>query len=176
MNGAWEIESVDLLDRLLGHDAWTTQEILNRCSGLSDQELNQDFDIGHRTVYETLVHMISNVSTWTDLMEGNSVVPGRETWEGLPMATLIEWHERAYGNFAQIACRIRDDGRWDELWLDVLDKPPAFKSFGGAITHVITHDMHHRSELLHMLARLGLDGLPEGDALTWEQTTATSRS
>jgi uncharacterized damage-inducible protein DinB len=166
------MESVDLLDRLLGHDEWTTREILYRCTKLTDEELNQDFDIGHRTVYATLAHMISNVSTWTDLMEGNQVVPGKEIWEGLSIGTLIERHETAYENFAALARLIRDENRLDELWLDVLDEPPAVKSYGGAIAHVITHNMHHRSELLHMLARLGLDGLPEGDALSWEQTVA----
>ncbi len=167
---------MDLLDRLLGHDAWTTREILDRCSDLTSEELHQDFDVGHRTVYETLVHMIANVGVWTDLMSGISVVPGREIWERVSVATLIERHENTYEHFAEFARRIRDERRWDELWLDVLDKPPALKSYGGAIAHVITHNMHHRSELLHMLARLGLEDLPEGDALSWEQTIAAPRT
>jgi hypothetical protein len=29
--------------------------------------------------------------------------------------------------------------------------------------------MHHRGEVLHMLARLGLTELPEGDLLGWEE-------
>ena len=28
--------------------------------------------------------------------------------------------------------------------------------------------MHHRGEVLHMLKRLDLTGLPEGDLLSWE--------
>jgi uncharacterized damage-inducible protein DinB len=28
--------------------------------------------------------------------------------------------------------------------------------------------MHHRGEVLHMLSRLGLTDLPEGDLLSWE--------
>jgi uncharacterized damage-inducible protein DinB len=43
------------------------------------------------------------------------------------------------------------------------------KSFGGTIAHVITHNMHHRGEIIHMLTRLGLVNVLEGDVLSWEQ-------
>jgi uncharacterized damage-inducible protein DinB len=29
--------------------------------------------------------------------------------------------------------------------------------------------MHHRAQVLHMLRRLGVSGLPEGDVLSWER-------
>lgn len=41
---------MDLLDRLLGHDAWTTHQLLRRAESLNEEQLDQDFDIGHRTV------------------------------------------------------------------------------------------------------------------------------
>ncbi|MEO8394132.1 MAG: DinB family protein, partial [Chloroflexota bacterium] len=65
-------------------------------------------------------------------------------------------------------------GRLDDLWTDVLDKPPTQKSYGGAIGHVITHDMHHRAEVLHIMARLGMSDLPEGDLMGWDQRTRLS--
>jgi uncharacterized damage-inducible protein DinB len=58
---------------------------------------------------------------------------------------------------------------WDDRWLHVLDSPPKEKTYGGAIAHVITHSMHHRAQVLYMLRRLGLTGLPEGNVLSWEQ-------
>ena len=66
---------MDLLDRLLGHDAWTTRELLARCEGLSDEQLDRDFDIGPKTVRRTLAHVIGNVGAWSDLMEGRSLRP-----------------------------------------------------------------------------------------------------
>ena len=79
-------------------------------------------------------------------------------------------------DFAALARRVRDKGRLDERWVDALDDPPTAKSYGGAIAHVLTHDMHHRGELLHMLHRLGLRDLPEGDALSWEKATRSANS
>ncbi len=52
---------MDLLDRLLGHDAWTTRQLLLRCRNLTDEQLDREFDIGHRTVRATLLHVIRNV-------------------------------------------------------------------------------------------------------------------
>ena len=41
---------MDLLDRLLEHDRWATDQLLELCRGLTDAQLDQPFDIGHRTV------------------------------------------------------------------------------------------------------------------------------
>jgi uncharacterized damage-inducible protein DinB len=74
----------------------------------------------------------------------------------------------AYSDFARVARSARDAGRLNELFVDTLDVPPREKSFAAAILHVLTHDHLHRSELLHMLDRLGVQKLIEGDVLSWE--------
>ena len=157
---------MDLLDRLLGHDTWTTQLLLARCRELSDAQLDQPFDIGNGTLRSTLVHTIGNIETWTRLMAGE---PSADRERDTSVEGLIARHERAASDFAALARRIADEGRLDDLWLDTLDNPPQAKTYGGAIAHVILHDMHHRAEVLHILARLGLRDLPEGDLLSWEQ-------
>jgi uncharacterized damage-inducible protein DinB len=90
-------------------------------------------------------------------------------------ATIDELSRRfdaAYADFAAFARQVADQGRLDRTYMDTLDSPPGPKTFGGTIVHVITHDMLHRGELLHMLGRLGLRDLPEGDALSWEAQQA----
>jgi len=163
---------MDLLDRLLGHDTWTTRQILLRCREV-ESELHRPFDVGHETLHATLVHMIGNVRVWTDLMRGAPVERTGSSWNDLSLAELSERHETASADFAALARWARDGNRWDERWLDVLDDPPAEKTCGGAIAHVLTHNHVHRAELLHTLARLGLVGLPEGDVLSWEQQAGT---
>ena len=156
---------MDLLDRLLKHDAWTMQQLLRFCQNLSDEELDREFDIGHRTVRATFLHMIRNVEVWTDLMCEQAV----RTSEGRSVSALIERLERASGDLAALARAVADRGDWDGRFVDYLDDPPALKTFGGGIAHVITHNVHHRAQLLYLLRRLGVTGLPEGDVLSWEQ-------
>jgi uncharacterized damage-inducible protein DinB len=164
---------MDILDRLLGHDAWTTRQLLERSRALPDLLLDQAFEFGHGGVRETALHMLGNVEVWTDLMLAR---PVRRDDEHVSMAELLTRHVAAYAEVAALARAIRDAGRLDELWLDVLDAPPTHKTYGGAITHVILHNMQHRAELLHMLSRLGLDDLIEGDALSWEMGPGAARA
>ena len=161
---------MDLLDRLLGHDEWTTRQVLERAREVDPTKLYAAFDIGHGSFYETAVHMIANVRTWTDLMSGVATRENRPSWDGLTVDELIDRHGEAMRDFAALSRRIRDEERLDDLWTDTFDDPPTKKTYGGAIGHVLTHDMFHRGELLHILARLGVPNLLEGDLLSWEAT------
>jgi len=161
--------TTDLLDRLLGHDAWTTRQLLPLSRGLDDEPLDRPFDIGHGTLRATFRHMIGNMEVWTDLMRERSARPPADPHgAGSSIAGLIVRLDTIAPDFAAPATGIRDAGRWDALWTDLLDEPPQRKAYGGAIGHLIAHSMHHRGELLHILARLGVPDPPEGDLLGWE--------
>ena len=160
---------MDLLDRLLEHDAWTTRQLLDRCRALSDDQLDRPFDIGHRTVRATLQHIIFNMEAWCAVMLGATTLPPRPPREGESLSSLADRLSRAAGDLAEVAHAVRARDGWDERWLDVLDSPPTEKTYGGAIAHVLTHSMHHRAQVLYMLRQLGLTGLPEGDVLSWER-------
>ncbi|TAK14383.1 MAG: DinB family protein [Anaerolineae bacterium] len=164
---------MNLLDRLLGHDHAATRELLALCLPLTDEQFDREFDAGWRTLRRTFVHVIGNIETWTDLMLERPLrwIEGRDS-----AAELIERLDSAYAEFAALARRVDSEDRWDALWTDVLDDPPAQKSFGGAIGHVITHSMHHRAEAQHMLHRLGLPDVPEGDLMGWDQARRLGRA
>ena len=55
---------MDMTERLLRHDAWTTRLLLHRALDLSDEQLDREFDIGHRSLRRTFVHIIANME-WT---------------------------------------------------------------------------------------------------------------
>lgn len=157
---------MDLLDRLLGHDSSTTRQLLDLAETLNDEQLDQEFDIGHRTVRRTFAHIIWNIECWTDLIQGKSV--RSRPASNQPLTLLRERHDTGSSEFIRFARVIMDENRLDETFLDTLDDPPTKKSLGGVIVHLATHGMHHRAQLLIMLRRLGVEGLPEGDALSWE--------
>jgi uncharacterized damage-inducible protein DinB len=157
---------MNMLERLLGHDQATTREILLLCLDLSDEQMDRPIDAGWGTLRKTFDHVISNVEVWTDLMMERPV--NHHSGQNSAQQMLDRLDQR-YPEFAAFALRIEREGRLDELWTDVLDVPPTQKSFGGAIGHVITHDMHHRAEILHIMKRLGMENLPEGDLMGWDQ-------
>ncbi|HTQ39341.1 MAG TPA: DinB family protein [Pirellulales bacterium] len=160
---------MDILDRLLGHDSWTTRQLLVRCRELTDEQLDTQFDIAHRSVRATLLHMIRNMEVWTDLIAEQPIRPNQNNLpEGRSVDGLLRRLDIVSADLAAVSTRLQRENKLDECFVDHLDDPPRKKPYGGAIVHVITHSMHHRAQLLYLLRLLGLQNLPEGDALGWE--------
>jgi uncharacterized damage-inducible protein DinB len=88
---------MDLLDRLLEHDRWATDQPLERCPGLTDAQLDQPIDIGHQTLRTTFEHMIFNVEAWTAVMTGQ---PVEAPSDDRSLSAQIDRHERSYPAFA----------------------------------------------------------------------------
>ncbi len=153
---------MDLLDRLLEHDRWATDQLLEASRGLSDARLDREFDVGQRTLRETFGHTIVNIEFWIGLMTGTPVA---EWMGGHSVAALRDWHERAYAAFAGFARRARDEGRLDETYNDHYD---VLKSVGGTVLHVVLHNAEHRTEAVHILVRLGVADVPEVDHGLWD--------
>src|SRR5215211_268191 len=148
---------MDLVDRLLDHDHWATAQLLDRSRNLTHAQLDQEFDIGHRTLRATFAHMIINIAFWTGLMTEQPVDDERDDHT---LASLIDRHERFYATFATLARQFRDEQRLEKTFIDHYD---ARKSFGGTILHVILHNAEHRTEALHILERLAGPNPPEVD-------------
>jgi len=155
---------MDLLDRLLEHDHWATARLLVSSRALTDAQLDQPFDIGHRTLRETFEHMIFYVDFWTALMAGQ---PGSDQRVDHAVAALSERHERSYAAFASFARRVWGEQRLDETFVDHFGER---MTFGGAIVHVVLHNAEHRTEAVHILVRLGAPDLPEVDHGLWDLT------
>jgi uncharacterized damage-inducible protein DinB len=142
---------------------------------LTDEQLDRTLDIGHRSVRATLQHIIFNMEVWADLMAGRITSPADVRRDGgQTVPALRERLDRAAAGLAQVARSVADRRGWDETWVDVLDTPPATKTYGTAIAHVVTHSMHHRAQVLFMLGRLRIRDLPEGDVFSWEQQNGRS--
>lgn len=156
---------MNLLDRFLGHDAWTTRQLLTICAELPDQVLDREHDIGHRTLRKTFDHIISNMEIWSSLMTSDEVdrANGEQT-----VAAMLRRLSVAEARLKSVAQRTESRNGWDDLWTDTLDDPPREKSFGTAIAHVITHSMHHRAQILYILRLSGVKSIPEGDVFSWE--------
>ena len=153
---------MDLLDRQLRHDQWATAQLLELSRGLTDEQLDQPFDIGHQSLRATFEHMIYYVGFWTAYMTGQ---PVPERSDDHALVALIDHHERTYPIFAALARQLRDEQRLDDTFLDHYGERV---TCGATILHVIVHNVQHRAEARHILERLGVPDLPEGDPQEWE--------
>jgi uncharacterized damage-inducible protein DinB len=150
---------MDLIERLLDFDYWATAQLLEVSGRLSDEQLDREFDIGHRTVRATWVHVVWNIPFWIGLMTGNPISdePDRREWS---IAEITAFYEDAFATFAALARQLRDEGRLEETYVDHWNVK---KSMSGTILTVILHASEHRAEVSHMLTRLGVEHVPEVD-------------
>ncbi len=163
---------MDLLDRLLGHDLWTTRQLMLQCKPLSDEELDRAFEVDSRSLRECFVHIVRVMEVWNDLLYERTPRTAAELDSSLrSLDGLMDRLDKAGREFAELAKKISRENRWDAEFVDVLDQPPRKKTFGGTIAHVITHSMHHRAQAMYMMEQLGIRDHIEGDALGWEQMT-----
>ena len=100
---------MDHFERLLGHDQWMATKYLEMSRGLSDEQLDQEFDIGHGTLWKTFDHMILNVDFWRSLMAGQPI-DYNEPREDLSVTAMMERHQRSYAWFETTAASPRGDG------------------------------------------------------------------
>ena len=49
---------MDLLDRLIGHDRWTTERLLGYCRVMSPEEWGRNFRIGNGSLRATFEHVL----------------------------------------------------------------------------------------------------------------------
>ena len=70
--------------------------------------------------------------------------------------------------FKEHAKSVASDNRLDDTYLDTRDNPPTPFRFGDTVLHALTHTTGHRWEIQHMLQRLGVQDMIDGDLLEWE--------
>ena len=158
---------MDILDRLLAHDTWTTRQLLLACQSLPDELLDKEFAIDQQTIRKTFIHIIGNLEGWTDLLCERPV----EDRSGSTLPELLVRLSSASRDFSWIARKVAREQRYDDCFLDTLDEPPKRKTFGGGIGHLITHNMHHRAHIMFMMEKVGLKEHIEGDLLSWESSS-----
>ena len=79
---------------------WATAQLLDKCRGLTDEQLDQQFDIGRTSLRDTLHHLIFVIGFWTSQMTGQ---PFTRRHQGKPsIVELFDLHERNHDAFDHV--------------------------------------------------------------------------
>ncbi len=158
---------MDLLDRLLGHDAWTTQQLLEHAADIPPDAWRRTFEMGPGSLQETFVHTIGATHRWADRIADR--IPGEVSIVDDPSAEdLLHPAKHAAELLAEASRLIQDEGRLDEMMSVVANEKRWHFSRGSAIVHVVTHAMHHRAQIFNMMRHVGAAPSIDGDTLEWE--------
>lgn len=156
---------MELIERLLGHGRWFTITFLQAALPLSDEQLDREFDIGHRTFRKTAVHQVNVIAAETARLRG--VPPAERLPETASIPDTLEAFKIAYDTFEGSVREIVAAGG-DKQISTYTDNYGIPQSYGGTVLFVITQNVVRLSELRHFLVRLGVENLLEGDVQEWE--------
>jgi len=154
-----------LLDRLLGHDYWSTNRILHEARDLSHEDFTRPLPEGWGSLGANLTHHIWVVGMWTAQMSGQPISPRPDG--SLTHAELVELHNRNHAAFREVARTIYMEDRQDELFVDHHCNP---EFLGATLNQFIHHNIEHRYQDREMLKLLGVEDIWEGDPQGWEWT------
>ena len=168
-----------LLQTMLDFDTWATRAHLDACRGLDDEMLHRDHGFGRGSVHDTLLHIIAAMRRWTDRMADGPDRPSLDAPGARHSVEALEsMLDEVAAELAAAAQTIVKEGRLEERGRIVIrDWPEAFAvPHGAMICHVLTHGVHHRAQIMRMLASMGVEALPDADviSMTMEQGLTTS--
>lgn len=159
---------MDLLDRLIDHDAWATDRLLRVAAGLDEADWTRRFEIGPGSLERILLHVIGCRLRWADRIGERPLRSSIEDREHASATELIDLNARSAEDLGAVLRSLRDAGRLDEP-MEFAGQDASYRfTRGTAAAHVLTHGMHHRAQVFQILRRLGVEPGIDGDVIEWE--------
>lgn len=168
---------MDFVDRIVGHDVWFTQRLLDRASDLPADSLDRTVLQWWRgwsgeesgcTLREVLNAMVANKENWSAALSGRTAPPNGDD----SLDALKRRFDAAGKEFAGLVQRIKDRGEWDAGFVDAVCDPPESFTYGGMLAHVTTFSAVRRTMAVLALRELGVDDVGIGDPIEWERGLA----
>ena len=173
--------TMDLTDRLLEHDLWLTQNLLDKAVLLSDDQLDAPlvhmekllpFEPVEKNLRELLDRLVFTKEVWVAAVQGRQMTKEVDR----SPAGMRQRLDAANGEFLALARRVRDDDLWDTEFIDMICEPPETFTYGGMISHVVTFCGYRRLAALHTMKRLGVTGLTDGCPMEYDFTKREQRA
>jgi AraC-like DNA-binding protein len=157
-------ERMDLTDRLVEHDLWLTDRLLEAAEKLPEDRLEQDLPDSHETLASMLERLVWTKEMWTAAVEGRAAPDRRPA----SPSCLRERLAAAGPAFVRVVREAGTRNTWDTAFVDATCDPPESFTYGGMAAHVLTWSAHRRHLVLSALRRSGVE-VEGADPLAWER-------
>ena len=166
--------SMDLSDRLVEHDHWHTERLLEQAASLPDKALDRPvrpgfvvhaFEGPEPDVRTMLDRLVWTKEVWTAAIGGRDIPKDRDRSIAGQQARLAAVQPQ----FAALVRRIRDRNEWDDAFVDALCTPPVSFTFGSVIAHILTASAIRRQTVMDALRELGVTDVETRDPIEWER-------
>lgn len=161
---------MDVVSRLLAHDAWLTRQLIERARTIPDADLDKavlppdPWGVTEPTLRQTLSRLVFTREVYLSMFTGEPQVEDSDmTPDGM-----LRRLDAVEGRFAAVIDHVVSRNTWDEHLQDGDCTPAEGFTFGDAIAHIITYQAHRRMTALEAMWRLGIEDLGFGDPSQWQ--------
>jgi len=170
--------TMDLSDRLVEHDHWHTERLLEQAATLSDEALDRrvrpglvvhSFEGPEPDVRTMLERIVFTKEVWTAAIGGRDIPPRDQR----SVAALKTRLAAVQPQFAALVRRIRDRQEWDDVFVDALCTPPVSFTFFSVNAHILTASVIRRQTVIGALRELGIANAETRDPIEWERLVAS---
>src|SRR5439155_11509755 len=119
-------QTMDLTDRLLEHDLWLTERLLDAAETLPPEPLAEQLPDSQETLASMLERLVWTKEMWTAAVAGRPAPPRRPGSPDELRARLSV----AGPELASVIRDVRERGRWDTAFVDATCEPPESFTYG----------------------------------------------
>ena len=147
---------------LFDYTEWANDLAMDAANNLSDEHLQRDFGISHRSIFGTLTHMAGAEWIWLQRWHGRSPLKAEAWAMWTPescgdLATLNDRWSEVVDNRTQYISQLDEEKLVAELSFNLLSGDASSMRLVDQMRHVANHATMHRGQVVGMLRQLGLD-------------------
>ena len=68
------------LEILVAHNEWSTRQLLEACTKLTDEQFHQRFEMGPGSLHDTTTHLLGALRSWTDMLATRAAAQVGSGW------------------------------------------------------------------------------------------------
>ena len=159
----------DLLSQMAAYNIWANQKLLDIILALPEEKQQHEMPSSFRSLYTTVLHMLSAESVWWQRMRlQERVLPPMEHFKG---------------SMQELSQELLQQNRQWQDWVNNATEPmldhvfqyynfqkESFKQpIFQMLLHVFNHGTYHRGQLVNMLRQLGIEKIPQTDFIVWSR-------
>ena len=156
------MNAADTLTTLFRHNSWANLRILERCAGLTDEQLDATIDGAFGSIRDTLQHIVTAERSYLSRIRTGQPYRRPQDAPPLSIAEMTESVRTSGSGLVEWASKVQAGDTVQVDWDGTERNVP--KTI--ILTQAINHATEHRAQIMAILTQLGIEP-PELDAWTY---------
>jgi uncharacterized damage-inducible protein DinB len=147
------MKKLDTLSTIFSHHLWANLLLLNRCSELTDEQLDTSIPGSYGTIRDTLRHIVTAEQSYFSRISTGKRPPFPVKPPRMKIGEMIETAQKTGTGLIEWATKVQADDIVNLDW----DGTPRDVPKTIILNQVINHATEHRSQIMTIMTQLGID-------------------